>query len=1242
MKILSIKIKNLASIGEAFIDFTDEPLASTGVFAITGATGAGKSTLLDAICLALYGKTPRYDLARESGVELLDASGSTISQGDVKSILMDGTASGFAEVTFLGLDKLIYRAEWQVKRAREKISGRLQADSVQLFNVSTNTPFPEKKTETLAEIENLIGLNFHQFTRSVLLAQGDFTAFLKADKDSKASLLEKLTGTEIYSDISIAVFDKCREATQQLKDLTMQMEGVDILPEENITELTREKEGIENHLTKTASELKKVEKNIQWYSGLEELLKQKQTAETTVQVAEENLIKQEKGKKELSLVEEVQILKPLFDQKARLLITIGKKKSERDSLKETVGKLNLEIETAGIFILSNEKKIHEQRFQQRENQPKFTEARQLDTLLQEKEKQVKSAYEQNEIVIQRKAIQEKRLSETQNKINELNRRINDIENWCETNAARKLPAENNSLIQSKLKDGESHLTSLSAENEKLEDSKRKLQIANGNLLDQRKEIKSKNTSLAEMNEKIRELREKINGISLSELSQKRDDINEQNTVNLKAISLWEQLCREKDNCEKAFQKSQKLSLQLEESNQKLPIYTNLINEVKIKKDHSEKVLTKSRLQLAENVETLRAQLNEGEECPVCGSLEHPFALQNPQLDALMESLEKEAQDCNEEHEKILQEKSSLETSIKGLNDQLEDSKKENEKETALINTLESSWKNLPLEKECFDLPGEKINSWLENKISLADNEVKVLKKQIDFFNETKIQLDKEEELKKNDDDKLKELEKQVTNTDWEIKSFEKNKSQAEELIQKYQTQLDDIFQKLNPFFSKADWSEKWKTGTVDFAKKLTQFSQDWLIKNNQLTTLREEVSPLIVKFGELENQFRETQSEKESKSKELKSILDERSTLQTKRLALFEGKNVNEVEQRIQDELDKAIQKNEEERQVHLDLKNKLITHETECKTLTNTLIEEESEFKSISQFIGNWLSEYNEKNMAELALDSLEKMVEKDAGWIKEQREFFQKLNESLVEARSVFKNKGLMLSNHQAANKPIELLEELQQKFEELNKGRETNNQRKGEIGHILQQQETNNKRFDSLKILLKKNRTESENWNKLSELIGSPDGKKFRRIAQEYTLDILLVHANHHLEFLSKRYVLSRIPDTLALQILDRDMGDEIRSVFSLSGGESFLVSLALALGLASLSSEKMQVESLFIDEGFGSLDPETLDMAMDALDRLHSQGRKVGVISHVQEMKERITTQIQVEKMSNGKSRVRVVS
>ena len=256
MKILAIRIKNLASLeGTTEIDFTSEPLCSAGIFAITGATGAGKSTILDAICLALYGKTPRYLQAKESGVEIQDVQGSTMSQGDVRSILRDGTADGFAEVDFVGIDNAQYRVNWSVRRARNRIDGSMQSDSVQLKNITSNVDIPGKKAETYKEIERLVGLNFEQFTRSVLLAQGDFTAFMKASKDEKSSLLEKLTGTHIYSEISKKIYEKFRVEEGFLRDLNLRKEGISTLSEEQIALLKLEQTSVESELKILESEL---------------------------------------------------------------------------------------------------------------------------------------------------------------------------------------------------------------------------------------------------------------------------------------------------------------------------------------------------------------------------------------------------------------------------------------------------------------------------------------------------------------------------------------------------------------------------------------------------------------------------------------------------------------------------------------------------------------------------------------------------------------------------------------------------------------------------------------------------------------------------------------------------------------------------------------------------------------------------------------------------------------------------
>ena len=201
MKILRIGGKNLASLaGEFEVDFESEPLASSGLFAISGPTGAGKSTLLDALCLALYDATPRLLKAR-SGNQVPDVGADTVQAHDRRTLLRRGAAEGYAEVDFIGNDGIAYRARWSVRRSYNKATGALQGVNMSLHKLPELAPLGNTKTETLLEIEKRIGLSFEQFTRSVLLAQNEFSAFLRTDDNERGELLETLTGSAVYSEI---------------------------------------------------------------------------------------------------------------------------------------------------------------------------------------------------------------------------------------------------------------------------------------------------------------------------------------------------------------------------------------------------------------------------------------------------------------------------------------------------------------------------------------------------------------------------------------------------------------------------------------------------------------------------------------------------------------------------------------------------------------------------------------------------------------------------------------------------------------------------------------------------------------------------------------------------------------------------------------------------------------------------------------------------------------------------------
>src|SRR5208337_2293780 len=290
------------------------------------------------------------------------------------------------------------------------------------------------------------------------------------------------------------------------------------------------------------------------------------------------------------------------------------------------------------------------------------------------------------------------------------------------------------------------------------------------------------------------------------------------------------------------------------------------------------------------------------------------------------------------------------------------------------------------------------------------------------------------------------------------------------------------------------------------------------------------------------------------------------------------------------------------------------------------------------------WIAEYNSSRRDKDVLDAdrLRKLVVYDGVWIANERAELQRLDNAIERTKAVLKERRDKRERHEEERPTNDSLEVIQAAVDSLVVKLNDTKTHAAELTVKLRQDDERIARSAEVLVEIQIQEDKERIWAQLNEMIGSADGKKFRNYAQQFTLDVLIGYANRHLVDLTRRYRLERVKETLSLLIVDQDMGDERRSVYSLSGGESFLVSLALALGLASLSSNRVRVESLFIDEGFGSLDAETLLVAMDALDNLQSQGRKVGVISHVQEMTERIGTQIQVKRVSGGESRIIVAN
>lgn len=1242
MEILAIRTKNLASLeGNTEIDFTAEPLRSAGIFAITGATGAGKSTILDALCLALYGKTPRYLQAKEMGIEIYDVQGSTISQGDVRGILRDGTAEGFAEVEFLGVDGMQYRATWSVRRARNKAEGSIQSDSVVLKSITANTDIPGKKAETYKEIERLVGLNFEQFTRSVLLAQGDFTAFMKANKDEKSSLLEKLTGTSVYSEISKKIYEKCKYEEQLLRDLNLRKEGITTLTEEEIKGLQTEQTNLEAQITALDKEFEILTKEINWHEQLAELQIGLNKAQMNLQQTTEVQTQVIQRKQKLFQAEQAQKVRTWMDALHYTKKQQIEKTAALETVRENISKL---YQLEGILknqLLASEEELLAKNKLLNDALPLLEEAKKLDTLLAEKTTQVTKAREEFENTSAKNSLHQQTVADQKIKLSALSAAIKTLEDWKTDHLDRSAIAENKDIIISKLQDAQKLLDFLQESAKTEEELRLKNKAKEVEKTGLEFNLKSYQQEWETLKSRYDLQSKELLLLPIEALNMDKSTTDQAIHSIIKAQAHWQLLYGLLTDFEALHQKQIEDQIDNQSKQKTLQQLSERLSIERIQKETSAKLLQQARLAASENVEMLRAGLIDHEPCPVCGSESHPYALHNPQLENVLSTLEATHQANENTYLKTLRLQSSLDQECKSLQHIIQKQYEDLNSKGTSLDLKKQEWEKFDTAKDIHTIPDSAKAAQIEKQLQELTLKQNNLQNKIQEHAHQKSQLEadkiKLEQLKESIDS----ITNQIKDNNNTLALYSEQQTTITKEQERVSSALGETQKMLNPYFVSTDWMENWKTASAPFLEHIVTFSKKWKENIEELERNNHQHDIISATVKELEIQAKNIVKEVSEKAENHNLQNQMYQELQKKRKMLFDGKATADIELQLKKEVTEAQQKSEEfktrKQQLTID-STKANTQKDEFLTALGTL---ETETLAAVQKIQTWLDDYNHKHSQFLTKDELYELLSLNIDWIDTERTALQIIDEEVTKATSIHKERTDLLESHQQKVLSERSLDNLTELHHTTKSKTEENKRIKGEINFKLQQDEANKGKIGDLFKSITAQTSVTENWSKLNEIIGSADGKKFRQIAQEYTLDALLGYANIHLEILTNRYKIERIPSTLGLQVVDQDMGGEVRTVYSLSGGESFLISLALALGLASLSSSRMKVESLFIDEGFGSLDPTTLNIAMDALERLHNQGRKVGVISHVQEMTERIPVQIKVSKMANGKSKVEVV-
>ncbi|MEB2515331.1 AAA family ATPase [Pseudomonas sp. YuFO20] len=1212
MKILAIRLKNLASLAGPFeIDFTAEPLASAGLFAITGPTGAGKSTLLDALCLALFGAVPRLNnTGRDAKVP--DADGE-IGTGDPRTLLRRGTGEGYAEVDFVGVDGRRYRARWEANRAREKAGGKLQASRQSLRDLDQDQLLASQKGEYKTQLEAALGLNFEQFTRAVLLAQSEFSAFLKADDNDRSELLEKLTDTALYTRLGRRAFDKTKEAREAHKLLQDQASGVTPLAPEARAELDERFQAAQQQLRHQQAQLKQLELQHTWLNELRRLHDAQLAAAEQLHSARQTWDSLAGERVQLTRLEQLAPQRHQFARKSEVdaLLTplaeqIAQHTRQHSELSERQALLEQALGTTRIALGEAQQRQTEcapllrQAFEEQSTLARLAK----DTALAAEARQsAEQACTQGQSAIQTLHEQQARAGEhLQRMAAELEQSVH-LAPLSEAWNAYRDRLQQLMLIGNRLNKGQAELANLEQNavrtTQAFTAQKQQLEVLF-------KEAGAEPDAVAEqigiLGSLLQDNRKQLRAIEdLTRLWDSQQDLDK------RGAELQQRQVAAQQERERLTQDGVKAKAELAIAEQTLTVTREL--------------LERQRLARSASVEELRAQLQDDQPCPVCGSNEHPYH----QPEALLQSLgrhdESEQATAQKAVDQLKEKLTELRAEVGGLIAQQKELLQQQEHLATQQQALAPSLEAHPLATALHNQDYAKRGTWLSQQNAQLNQS---------------ISQDEQRQTA------LLTLQQDAARLTQQLRHAETAHQQAAQHLDNQQRELGNDRQRLDEelnAFANLLPAQTLEALRLEPAATFMQLDRQIAERLAQLDQQKEELAEQQQRQQHLEKE----QDRQQTRVQQLQTAEQQFNALAAQQQAsqqalgqlLASHSSAEQWQQQLEQDVEQA---RNAETTTATELQNvltQLVRIAAELKAQQERLHTLESEQRELGDKIADWRARHPELDDA-----GLDDLLRVDDANVSELRQRLQHSEKAIEQANVLLQERDKRLLDHQAQHNGNLDDEQLANALTELQNQFGVSEQLCAELRAEQAEDQRRQNANQALAQQIADAYSEYQRWARLNALIGSATGDTFRKIAQAYNLDLLVHHANVQLRQLVRRYRLKRGGSMLGLLVMDTEMGDELRSVHSLSGGETFLVSLALALGLASMASSTLKIESLFIDEGFGSLDPESLQLAMDALDGLQAQGRKVAVISHVQEMHERIPVQIQVRRQGNGLSTLEV--
>ncbi len=1244
MRILAIRGKNLASLPSFDIDLASEPLAGTGLFAITGDTGAGKSTILDALCLALYGEYPRLKAGRAE--KHPDPSGVEIQASDPCNIVRRGAGKASAEVDFLGRDGNRYRATWAVRRAQDKPNGRFQRPDRKLVPLDGVGAIATGVVDVKDAIATLTGFDFDQFCRAALLAQGEFDRFLLASGSERSALLEKITGTETYTMISKTVHAETVARKDALRQFEMQRGEIKPLESAARSDLVIEREAKSATLELAEAGHREIVARLSHLKDLERARRALNDAANDVIAARARFDGAANDRTQLGRLRAVSGVKPTSKALAALEREVTAARSALESAVLADQQAEHGWRDAAMALTDRDREAADVHREIESATPMWQEASRLDTLMATAEVELDAA-------TKTMTDAEAEANHYRGKVDRAGQQLANIDEQI-TTADVTLAATANHAVLSQSTDRIGTMftrhrsLALDAAN-----ANATLTACNGKLSEIAAAIAKAYATREEADGRRRALETQINNhqqaldeLDPTALSERDTDLRELHRAARDCLALAQTRKAAAARLETSRHVVERAAATRTIVAERLVELRSTLNEQKSALAELRHLSDLADATMSEHADAMRATLANGDPCPVCGAREHPFA----------------ENELAHQFATILRaRRATLDQSIAQTDAAIEAANLERAEVTA---SLQAARHLIDIDTAGMDAARAEFAAKLPTVVSIArarnincdvghdDDGSNVSALMVDIEHALQLCADR----RKLADQLMREASKQrleyarlQTEVDRQAATGEAHRLRQQGLAhersevmaacERLKAQRTDIATDLAPYVMAAGLTDReFGADSNGALARITQLARTYAdltasrasLDMDRRAATRSRDEAVALKHG-ADAALVKAQHARDERQRAYNQFAAARSELLGGASTVEHRDRITTLEREVRSLAEDARRLHNEATATRAVCQSARKAAETVCGDLADKLGSVRSEFASQLQSLG--LSELESAALLSIGDDAEAVLAEGVAA-----------IDRAVAQAESVHRARTSDVDKLNTAHPA--LATDLGALEAEAAKGAETIDvlkARRVEIDVALARDRDDRARSASLDLKLSIARDDLSVWSAVNDAIGQADGAKFRRLAQQVTLRQLVRLANSQLAALNPRYALRvAVASELSLEVVDRDMGDEIRGPRSLSGGERFLVSLALALALSGLEGRQTFVETLFIDEGFGALDRDTLDAAIAALETLQSQGRKVGVVTHVLAMIERIAVQVRIDKRGGGRSEVRILN